>query len=186
MTDMKVGSKLPEDLIDTVPEGISGSFTDRLLFILKMEDLTQADIEVFKSGNIGLDLLELKMFNDKVGNIYAFSILVDGFIDNSEVLVDFRCEDLESRMPKFFSMTEGLNCDIVLCDEEDNILAIRAFKLSSGLSRVVSEKAFEQNDFKATNEDKDTDYILMAFENLFENEPEKNLELYSIGRDIVM
>lgn len=185
MTDIKVGNKLPDDLIDVVPEGISGSFSDKLLFILKMQGLTQEDIAAFADNYISLDLLELGMFKEEIGNLYAFSILVGGFIDNSEVLVDFRSEELDNNMLKDFSTGDGIKVDFVLCDEEDNVLSVRKFMLSNEFSNVICAKAFEQNNFNGHKADKNTDYILLAFEKLFENEPEQNLELYSVGKDIV-
>lgn len=185
MSEIKVGARLPEELLDTVPEGISGSFSDKLSFILKMEDLTEADIILFNNSGLSFDLLELDMFKDKIGNIYAFSVLVDGFIDNSEVLVDFRVSDIESVMPKTFKSGNGLDVEFILCDEEDMVLALREFKLSKVLSEIVSKKAYEQNSFVAQSTEKNTDYIVLAFNQIFGNEPEKNLELYSVGRCII-
>ncbi|MGL4989601.1 MAG: hypothetical protein ACRC57_00330 [Sarcina sp.] len=170
---MKIGNKLPDDLIDMVPEGISASFADNLLFILKMEDLEDADIEAFMNSKVSIDMLELLEYEDKIGKIYAFSILIDGFIDNSEVLIDFRCDNLEDNIK---------SAQFVLCDEDDTILGVRDFTLSKEFSSFIFKKALEQNNFILNVEDKNTDYILLAFQKLFENEPEINLEL-SIWRE---
>lgn len=170
---MKIGNKLPDDLIDMVPEGISANFGENILFILKMEDLEDADIKVFNDSNVSIDMLELLDYKDKIGKIYAFSILIDGFIDNSEVLIDFRCDNLENNIEK---------AQFILCDEDDVVLGIRDFNLSKEFSDLIFKKALEQNSFTSNIEDKNTDYILLAFQKLFENEPEINLEL-SIWRE---
>ena len=185
MSDIKIGFELPEELIGTVPEGISGSFSDKLTFILKMEDIEREDVIVFNESSLSFDLLELNMFKDKIGSIYAFSVLVDGFIDNSEVLVDFRMDNLESVMPKTFKAGNGIDVEFILCDEEDIVLGLRKVKISKELSEIVSEKAYLQNSFVEKYDEENTDYIVLAFNQIFENEPEKNLELYSVGQSIV-
>ena len=185
MKDIIVGKTLPEDFIGTTPEGLSGSFSGNLMFILKMEDSTSDDIEIFNRARMSLDLLELSDYKDKIGNLYAFSILVENFIDNSEVLVDFRVEDIEKTLAKEFEEGRGIETTFVLADEEDKVLAIREFRLDTKLSKIVSEKAYEQNNFVSKNEDENTDYIILAFQKLFENEPEENVSRFSIGRTII-
>lgn len=184
MKDIIVGKSLPEDFIGTTPEGISGSFSGNLTFVLKMEDLTSEDIEIFNRARMSLDLLEIDEFKDKIGNIYAFSILVENFIDNSEVLIDFRVEDIEKILSKKFEEGKGIDVSFVLASEEDEVLAVREFKLDASLSEIVSQKAYEQNKifFK---EDNNIDYVILAFQKLFENEPEENVDKFSIGRTII-
>ncbi|MGL4654420.1 MAG: hypothetical protein ACRCWM_00835 [Sarcina sp.] len=182
MKDIVVGKSLPEDFIGTTPEGLSGSFSGSLMFILKMEDLTSDDIEIFNRASMSLDLLELNDYKDKIGSLYAFSILVENFIDNSEVLVDFRVEDIENILAKKFEEGKGIDVAFILADEEDMVLAIREFKLDAKLSEVVSQKAYEQNTFVCEANDSNTDYVILAFQKLFENEPEENVHKFSIGR----
>ncbi|MGL4739924.1 MAG: hypothetical protein ACRC41_03860 [Sarcina sp.] len=182
MLDFKVGSLLPEEFIGLTPEGFSGAFSEDIIFILKMDEITEQEIEIFKIGSISADLLELDMFKEEIGNVYAFSILVDGFIDNSEVMIDFRVPSIEAIMPKTFINGAGINAALILVDGNDNIKAMREFKLSSEFSNLVSEKAYEQNAFVSTKQDEDRDYIIEIFEKLFANEPEDNLSLYSIAR----
>ena len=185
MKDIIVGKTLPEDFIGTTPEGLSGSFSGSLMFILKMEDLTSEDVETFNRARMSLDLLELSDYKDKIGNLYAFSILVENFIDNSEVLVDFRVENIETTLDKKFEEGKGIETTFVLANEEDEVLAIREFRLDTKLSEIVSEKAYEQNNFILKNEEEGTDYIILAFQKLFENEPEENVSRFSIGRTII-
>lgn len=182
MNDIKVGKKLPEELRENLPEGLTGMLTEEITVILKMEDITEEDVAVFNSSNINIDLLEINSYKDVIGELYAFSILVDGLIDNSEVMIDFRVEDIEKLMPKKFNKGDGIKVTFLLVNEEDILLANRKFKLSNNFSNIVSEKAYGQNNIKLKAQDDDTDYILLAFQKLFENEPEKNLKLYSVGK----
>ena len=185
MKDVVIGKQLPEDFIGTTPEGLSGTFSKELIFVLKMEDLTKEDIDVFNSARMSLDLLELNEYKEQIGSLYAFSILVEGFIDNSEVLVDFRVEDIEKVLPKSFSGIEGIDVTFILADEEDKVLAVKEFRLDYNLSNILSEKAYEQNSFVKKGGTDDTDYVILAFQKLFENEPEENVALFSIGRAII-
>ncbi|MGL5574937.1 MAG: hypothetical protein ACRDCW_05190, partial [Sarcina sp.] len=147
MKDIIVGKSLPEEFIGTIPEGLSGSFFGNLMFILKIEDLTSDDIEIFNKAKMSIDLLELNDYKDKIGSLYAFSILVENFIDNSEVLVDFRVEDIEKTLSKEFEDGKGIEVTFVLASEEDEVLGVREFRLDSKLSKIVSKKAYEQNNF---------------------------------------
>lgn len=185
MKDIIVGKSLPEDFIGTTPEGLSGSFSGNIMFILKMEDLTKEDIEIFNRARMSLDLLELSEFKEKIGNLYAFSILVENFIDNSEVLIDFRVSDIEKTLKKTFEPSKGIDVTFILASEEDEVLAIRTFKLDAKLSEIVAEKAYEQNSFVVKEKDNNTDYVILAFQKLFENEPEENVNKFSIGRTII-
>lgn len=182
MLDFNVGSLLPEDFIGVTPEGFSGFFSEDIIFILKIDEITMDEIEIFKFADISVDLLELKMFQDEIGKVYAFSVLVDGFIDNSEVMIDFRVPNLTSIMPKTFINGAGITAALVLADGEDMVKAIRTFELGTELSNLISQKAYEQNAFIATKMDKNKDYIIEIFQKLFAHEPEDNLSLYSIGR----
>ncbi|MGL4450379.1 MAG: hypothetical protein ACRCTZ_04195 [Sarcina sp.] len=184
MKDIIVGKNLPEEFIGTTPEGLSGSFFGNLMFILKMEDLTLEDIEIFNKARMSLDLLELNDYKDKIGSLYAFSILVENFIDNSEVLVDFRVEDIEKTLSKEFEDGKGIEVTFVLASEEDEVLGVRQFSLDSKLSKTVSKKAYEQNNF-IVKENNNTDYVILAFQKLFENEPEENVKRFSIGKNTI-
>ncbi len=186
MIDFKVGSKLPDDFLGAVPEGMSGVFSDRIILILKMEDLEKEDIESFNKNRIEIDLLEINTYEYKIGKLYALSVLVDGFIDNSEVMIDFRVEDIEEIMPTSFKNQNGIKTIFALVDEEDNILGLREFKIGTELSNIISDKAYKQNQFIFSKQDEDkSDYVLLAFQKLFENEPEENLRLFSIGKSVI-
>lgn len=185
MSKFKVGQKLPEEFIENISEGMSGIFSDKITFILKMEDLTELDVDLFNTGKIAIDLLELDMYKKEIGDIYAFSVCVDEFIDNSEFMIDFRVDDIEVIMPKAFSNGKGIKTVFVLVNEEDEVLAFREFELEAKLSNMISEKAYKQNSEEVSNGDGDTDYIMLAFQKIFENEPEENLSLYSIASSII-
>ncbi|MGL5767175.1 MAG: hypothetical protein ACRCX8_16195 [Sarcina sp.] len=182
MLDFKEGSSLPEEFIGITPEGFSGTFSQDIVFILKIDEITEEEIEIFKVGSISADLLELDMFKQEIGNVYAFSILIDGFIDNSEVMLDFRVPSIESIMPKTFIHGAGIDAAIILVDGNDIIKGIREFKFDTEFSNLVSEKAYKQNAFISKETHEDRDYIIEIFQKLFEREPEENVSLYSIGR----
>lgn len=185
MINFKVGQKLPNDFTEALPEGMTGIFGEKILFVLKMEDLTKDDVEIFNTSKISVDLLELDMYKEKAGNLYAFSILVDGFIDNSEVMIDFRVGDIEELMPTSFKSGKGIDSTFILVDENDTVLARRDFNLGSKLSNIVSDRAYKQNQVTIKEDDENTDYVLLAFQKLFKNEPEENLKLFSIGNVLV-
>ncbi|MGL5068333.1 MAG: hypothetical protein ACRC6T_11045 [Sarcina sp.] len=185
MKDIIIGKQLPEDFIGTTPEGLSGIFSKELIFVLKMEGLTKDDIEIFNTAKMSFDLLELNEYKDEIGSLYAFSILVENFIDNSEVLVDFRMDDIEKVLPKSFVGKGGIDVTFILASEEDEVLAVKEFRLDFNLSNIVSEKAHKQNKFVKQSGESDTDYVVLAFQKLFENEPEENVDLYSIGKAII-
>lgn len=185
MINFKVGQKLPEDFTEALPEGMTGIFGEKIVFILKMEDLTKDDVEIFNTSKMSVDLLELDMYKEKAGNLYAFSILVDGFIDNSEVMIDFRVGDIEELMPTSFDGGKGIDTIFILVDEKDTVLARRDFNLGTKLSNIVSDRAYKQNQFHIKEEDQNTDYVLLSFQKLFKNEPEENLKLFSIGKIVI-
>ncbi|MGL5614804.1 MAG: hypothetical protein ACRDD2_01030 [Sarcina sp.] len=184
MTDIRVARKLPEDFEGSIAEGMNGIFSKDLTLILKMEDLEREDIKVFEDGVVVIDLLQLDSFKDKVGNIYALSVLIDGFIDNSEVMLDLEVDNLEEIIISGFRESEEMKVIFALVDEEDFVLAVKEFNLTTELSNLLIEKAHEKSMEKMVNSAESNEYIVEAFQKLFENEPEKNLELYSIGRSI--
>ncbi|WP_297522314.1 hypothetical protein [uncultured Clostridium sp.] len=180
MKDIVIGNVLPEDFIGTTPEGLSGSFSGNLIFVLKMEDLTSDDVAIFNNAKMSFDLLELNEYKEKIGSIYAFSVLIDEFIDNSEVLIDFRIGDIKS-----FSAKEGIEVAFILADENDIVLGIKECKLGIEFSTLILEKAIAQNSFIIEKGIDESECVVEAFQKLFENEPEENLNLFSIRREVV-
>ena len=89
-------------------------------------------------------------------------------------------------MPTSFKNQNGIKTIFALVDEEDNILGLREFKIGTELSNIISDKAYKQNQFIFSKQDEDkSDYVLLAFQKLFENEPEENLRLFSIGKSVI-
>lgn len=185
MSKFQIGQKLPEEFVENISEGMSGVFSEEVIFILKMEDLTKLDVEAFNEGKIAIDLLELDMYKEQIGNIYAFSVCVEEFIDNSEVMIDFVVDNIEEIMPKNFEQGKGINSKFVLVNEEDVVLAVKEFTMGTELSNVVAAKSYEQNSNEIKTNEDGTDYIMLAFQKIFENEPEENLKLYSLASSVV-
>ncbi len=175
--NITIGNKIPKNLNDIIVDGLSGTFNEEFIFILKLEDLNEKDIYSFNNNLISFDLLKLDMFNDIIGDVFSFSICVSELIDNSEIFFDFK-----SIANSKFSKSESFKGKFILSDENNIVLAVRNFNFDSNFSLLIYNSYLTQN---KNSEASYINYVPLIFQEIFKNEPEENLKLYSIGRTLI-
>lgn len=177
MLNITVGKEIPNNLNDIIVDGLSGTFNNEFIFILKIEDLNKNDIIYFENNSISFDLLKLDMYKDIIGSVFSFSICISDLIDNSEIFFDFKCiSDLS------FSKSSSFKGNFILSDENNTVLAVRKFNFNSEFSNLIYDSYLNQ-----TNNDTESyiNYVPLIFQEIFKNTPEENLKLYSIGRTLI-